>query len=141
MKLRRTANKPIHGLGPHGKLPKGLMHAEGGSAGAHMPQRITSGHEDRNGYQDGAERRNGEHTGKAAKGDSRHRSGPEGNSKGSPPPGIGKGMGVRGSPDSHLGDAGRGGSGRHGKGDSFKGKSTSMTEEPNHNWFEKLGSN
>lgn len=138
MRLKR-ANQPQHGLGPHGKLPRGLMHPEGGSAGAHVPQRITSGHEDRRGYQDSKERRNGEHSGKAAKGDSRKRSGAEGNAKGSPPPGIGKGMGVRGSPDTHFGDAGRGGKGRVGKADNYKGRPTSYPEDITHQSFERLG--
>lgn len=140
MKLKRTG-VPKHGLGPHGKLPKGLMHPEGGYTGEHMPQRITSGHEDRAGYQDSGSRRNGEHTGKAAKGDSRRKQGPEGNSKGSPPPGIGKGMGVRGSPDTHYGDAGRGGTGRIGKSDAYKGAPTKYPEDISHESFEKLGSN
>lgn len=44
-----------------------------------------------------------------------------------------------GTPDSHLGTAGRGGTGRHGKGDSYKGRATDMSESPTHSWFERLG--
>ena len=85
-------------------------------------------------------RRDGFHTGKASRGDSNIRKGAEGNGQGSAPPGVGKGQGRRGTPDSHLGTAGRGGTGKFGKGDSYKGKPTNYSEEPGHNWFEKLGS-
>jgi hypothetical protein len=85
------------------------------------------------------ERRNGKNTFPAAKGDSRRREGMEGNGKGSPPPGIGQGMGVRGSPNTHLGTAGRGAPGRIGKSDSYKGKPTPYPEDITHDAFEKLG--
>lgn len=137
MRLKRlTPNKPRHGLGEYGKQRQRAPL----NAGEHMPQRIETGYDDRKGYGDSPERRNGEHKGKLPGGDTRRREGAEGNSKGSPPPGVKNQKAVRGNPDSHMGDAGRGGSGRHGKGDNFKGKATPMTEEPSHSWFERLGS-
>jgi hypothetical protein len=135
---RLRPNVPHHGEGPYGRpRTRGLM---GGSAGAHVPQKIESGYRDSSGYQGSPERRNGRHTGKLRDGDTRPRSGSEGNSRGSPPPGVGKGKGQRGTPDTHLGTSGRGGSGRRGKGDNYKGKATDLSESPSHEWFEKLGS-
>lgn len=134
MRLKR-ANQPQHGLGEHGKQRQKAPLA----AGAHVPQRIESGYHDAKGYEGSHERRNGKHTGSLKDGDTRKRHGAEGNSHGSPPPGVTAEKGVRGNPDSHMGDAGRGGSGRHGKADNYKGKPTAMTEEPSHHWFEKLG--
>jgi hypothetical protein len=128
-------NHPRHGLMGIPKERSAL------NAGAHVPQKIESGYKDSNGYEDSHARRNGKQTGSIPPGDSRKRVGAEGNSKGSPPPGVGKGgKGVRGTPQTHLGTAGRGGSGRHGKGDSYKGKPTGMTESPSSEWFERLGS-
>ena len=127
------ANKPIHGLGPHGKPKRmgGLM------AGAHMPQKVTSGYSDRHGYQGSDTRRLGKHTGAAPKGDSRRRHGAEGNGKGSPPTKMGA-RGV-GSLASHKGTAGRGGPGRLGKGDHHQGKPRAYSEDISHSAFEKLG--
>jgi hypothetical protein len=62
-----------------------------------------------------------------------------GNSRGTAPPGIGSGKGVRGSLDSHLGDAGRGAPGKFGRGDAWKGKPKAMSEDISHSAFEKLG--
>lgn len=138
MKLRRIRpNVPHRGLGlmsrPRDRAPL--------NAGEHVPQKIESGYQDAKGYEDSHARRNGKQTGSIPPSDSRRRSGAEGNSKGSPPPGDNnRGKGVRGTPDTHLGTAGRGGSGRHGKGDSYKGKPTGMNEAPTHEWFERLGS-
>ena len=138
MKLRRTRpNVPHHARGlmaaPKQRAPL--------NAGAHTPQRLNSGYDDAHGYKDSQERRNGKQTGSLTSGDTRKRSGPEGNSKGSPPPGDNnRGIGVRGSPETHKGTSGRGGSGRHGKSDAHKGKPTAMTESPTSEWFEKLGS-
>jgi hypothetical protein len=85
-------------------------------------------------------RRNGFHTGKPSQGDtSLLKESAAGNAKGSAPPGTGKGFGVRGSPDSHLGTAGRGGTGRIGKHDAYKGAPTKYTEDISHSSFEKLG--
>lgn len=105
-------------------------------AGAHLPQRVKSGHSDAKGYQSSAERRNGEHTGSLKSGDTRVRKGAEGNSKGSPPPGVSKGAKHLAT---HMGDSGRGGAGRHGKGDNFKGRATDLSESPSSAWFEQLG--
>jgi hypothetical protein len=138
LKLRR-ANVPHYGLGPHGspKRLRGLM------AGDHLKQRDTSGDDDHRGYKGSSVRRNGALAGGKlnanATSDTRRRSGAEGNGRGSPAPGVGKGRDVRGTPDSHLGTAGRGGAGRHGKADNFKGRATDMSESPSHSWFEKLG--
>lgn len=132
MKLRR-ANQPHHGLGEHGSV-----HRKGGlmGVGEHLPQRHNSGNSDHKGYQQSPARQMGQHKGPLKEGDTRKRKGPEGNSKGSPPPGVTHGAkGV----DNHLGTSGRGGSGRHGKGDNFKGKPTAMSESPNSAWFEQLG--
>ena len=127
------ANKPIHGLGPHGKPKRmgGLM------AGAHMPQRVNTGESDRKGYDGSEGRKNGRHTGAPAKGDSRRRHGAEGNGKGSPPTKMGS-RGA-GSTSGHMGTSGRGGAGRVGKGDSYKGKPTAYPDEISHSQFEKLG--
>lgn len=137
MKLK--PNKPLHGEGEHGHAKRmgGLM------AGTHLPQRTNSGYDDRKGYSDnGKERRNGKQTGKLkSESDTRVRKGPEGNAKGSSPPGVGKGTGVRGTLASHGGDSGRGGAGRMGKSDAHKGRATPLSESPNSAWFEKLGSN
>lgn len=134
MKLKRIApNRPHHGLGEHGKVRRmaGLM------AGEHLPQRHNVGNSDAHGYQQSATRQMGAHKGPLKEGDTRRRTGPEGLSKGSRPPGVSRG--ARGV-DNHLGTSGRGGSGRHGKGDNFKGKATDMSESPTSAWFEKLGS-
>lgn len=135
MKLRR-ANKPVHGLGEHGSV-----HRKGGlmGVGEHLPQRHDVGNSDARGYQQSAARQMGRHVGPLKEGDTRKRQGPEGLSKGSPPPGVTARKGVRGNPDSHMGDAGRGGTGRHGKGDSYKGQPTSYSETISHDAFEKLG--
>jgi hypothetical protein len=85
-------------------------------------------------------RRDGFHTGKSSKGDtSILAESAAGNSKGSAPPGVGRGKGVQGSPDTHLGTAGRGGTGRIGKGDNYKGAPTKYSEDISHSAFEKLG--
>lgn len=131
MKLRR-ANKPHHALGEHGKVHRlaGLM------AGEHLPQRHNTGNSDAKGYQQSSIRQMGAHKGPLKEGDTRRRKGPEGLSKGSPPPGVTKGAkGV----ENHLGTSGRGGTGRHGKGDNFKGKPTDLSESPTSAWFESLG--
>ncbi len=134
MKLRR-ANTPHHGIGEHGRVRRmpSLMD------GAHLPERVRTGNSDARGYQQSAARQMGAHKGPLKEGDTRKRQGPEGNSKGSPPPGIGHRKGVRGNPDSHMGDAGRGGAGRQGKADSYKGQPTSYSENISHDAFEKLG--
>lgn len=135
MKLKR-ANAPHHGLGEHGKVQRkgGLM-----GVGEHLPQRHNVGNSDARGYQQSAARQMGRHVGPLKEGDTRKRQGPEGNSKGAPPPGVTTRKGVRGNPDSHMGDAGRGGTGRHGKSDSYKGAPTKLSESPTSEWFEKLG--
>lgn len=132
MKLKR-ANAPHQGLGEHGKV-----HRKGGlmGVGEHLPQRHNVGNSDARGYQQSAGRQMGAHKGPLKEGDTRRRSGPEGLSKGSPPPGVTKG--VRGV-ENHMGDSGRGGAGRHGKGDSYKGKPTEMSETISHDAFERLG--
>lgn len=134
MKLRRIApNRPHHGLGEHGKV----RHMSGLMAGEHLPQRDSAGNSDARSYQQSASRQMGAHKGPLKEGDTRRRKGPEGLSKGSPPPGVTKGAkGV----ESNLGTSGRGGAGRHGKGDNFKGKPTELSESPGHSWFESLGS-
>jgi hypothetical protein len=135
MKLKR-ANKPVHGLGEHGKASRkgGLM-----GVGEHLPQRHNVGNSDARGYQQSSARQMGAHKGPLKEGDTRRRQGPEGLSKGSPPPGVTAKKGVRGNPDSHMGDAGRGGTGRVGKADNYKGKPTELSESPSHAWFESLG--
>ena len=129
----KMANKPLHGES------KGRQMAPL-KAGAHMPMRNHSGASDAKGYKGGAVRRNGEHTGGLLGGDTRRKSGPEGNSKGSPPPALNSRPGVAGTLDSHLGTAGRGGTGRIGKHDSYHGKPTKYSEDISHSAFEKLGS-
>lgn len=129
MKLK--ANTPHHGLGEHGKAHRmgGLM------AGAHMPQKVTA-----TGISSGTERRNGKQSGSLktdGTSDTRVRKGPEGNSKGSPPPGVAKTLGA--SLSNHKGTDGRGGRGKIGQGDSFKGRDSKMTESISHSAFEKLG--
>lgn len=134
--MRLKANQPQHGLGEHGRGRErgGLM------AGAHLPMRDHSGVSDARGYKGSATRRNGEHTGKPARGDSSHLpAAAKGNSKGTAPPPLKAHPGVRGSPDSHLGDAGRGGTGRIGKSDAYKGKPTKYAEDITHDAFERLG--
>ena len=66
MKLKR-ANKPIHGLGEHGKQHRmpGLM------AGEHLPQRHNSGNSDARGYEQSAARQMGAHKGPLKEGDTR----------------------------------------------------------------------
>lgn len=131
MKLK--ANKPVHGLGEHGhpKRMGGLM------AGEHMPQRHASGNSDARGYQQSSARQMGAHTGSLKQGDTRRRKGAEGNSKGSPPPGVSKGKPA--SLEAHKGTSGRGGSGRIGKPDNWKGSAPKMSEDISHSAFEKLG--
>jgi hypothetical protein len=89
----------------------------------------------------GSARRDGYHTGKPSKGDTSLLKGNVGNSHGTAPPGVGTGKGVRGTPDTHLGTAGRGGTGRIGKHDAYKGAPTKYPEEISHASFEKLGAN
>jgi hypothetical protein len=85
-------------------------------------------------------RRDGYHSGKASKGDTSLLKGAnKGNSHGTPPTALSARPGVRGSPDSHLGTAGRGGTGRIGKHDAYKGAPTKYTEDISHSSFEKLG--
>jgi len=87
-----------------------------------------------------SERRDGYHTGKPSRGDTNVRRGEVGNGKGSAAPGVSKGRGVRGSPDTHLGSAGRGGSGRLGMHDGHKGpQPKNLSEDISHESFEKLG--
>ncbi len=82
----------------------------------------------------------GEGRATAPQGDSSKRRGPVGNSQGSSPPGVGKGTGVRGSTDSHLGTTGRGDKGRLGMHDGHKGKQPkALSENLSHAWFESLG--
>jgi len=132
--VAREGNVPHHGHGPKGKPKRmgGLM-----GVGAHMPQRVNKGESDRHGYEGSEGRKNGRHTGKPAKPDSRRRYGPEGNGKGSPPTKMGS-RGA-GSPSGHMGTSGRGGPGKVGKGDSYKGKPTAYSEDISHSQFEKLG--
>ena len=137
MKLRRS------GLAPHrGEGPKGAVHRKPGllGVGAHLPQRHNSGYDDAGGYEGSHARRNGKQTGRLRDGNTSLRRGPEGNSKGSAPPEHSK-NGVRGTPDSHLGDAGRGGAGSLGGHDSHTDRSKQpIGESPSHAWFERLGS-
>lgn len=146
MKLKRSGfapklnlgNKPHHGMGQFGRGSRqgGLM-----GTGTHLPQRTTTGVSDRHGY-DGStgndQRATGKQSGKA-RGDQRKRNGAEGLGKGSPPPGTKSQMGVRGTPDTHLGTAGRGGTGKLGGADSFKGRNKPLSENPTSAWFESLG--
>lgn len=112
----------------------------GAKAGAHLPMRTNSGFDDARGYEGSPKRRNGAHTGKAARGDTGLLgAAAKGNSKGTAPPPLGSKPGVRGTPDSHLGTAGRGGTGRIGKADNFKGNPTEYPENISHSSFEKLG--
>jgi hypothetical protein len=133
--MRLKANKPQHGMShARPREMRGLME------GAHMPMRDHSGVSDAKGYKDSPARRNGEHTGKSARGDSsRLPAAAKGNSKGTAPPALKAHPGVRGTPDSHQGDAGRGGTGRIGKHDSYKGKPTKYSEDISHDAFERLG--
>jgi len=84
-----------------------------------------------------SERRDGRHSGKPSRGDTSARKGAVGNGKGSAPPGVGKGIGVRGTPESHR--VGQGGPGKIGKSDGWKGHSATMSEDLGSEWFEKLG--
>jgi hypothetical protein len=134
--MRLKQNVPHHAPGlmgsPREKAPL--------KAGAHMPMRLTSGFNDSKGYQGSPTRRNGAHTGRAPKfeqGILPNAAKP--NAKGTAPPPLGSKPGVRGTPDSHLGAAGRGGTGRIGKGDSYKGQPTKYSEDISHSSFEKLG--
>jgi hypothetical protein len=89
---------------------------------------------------EGSARRDGYHTGKPSRGDTNVRRGEVGNGKGSAAPGLGKGPGVRGSPGSHLGTAGRGGAGRLGMHDGHKGpQPKKLSEDISHESFERLG--
>lgn len=128
MKLK--ANKPVHGMGMNGsaRAPAPLK------AGAHMPLRLSSGYSDARGYQGSAARRNGAHTGGLmTSGDTRVRKGPEGNSKGAPPPSLSK------PAVSVKAQEGRGAKGRVGKADAFKGMGKKLPESISHSQFEKLG--
>lgn len=131
-----TGGAPHRGMGPRGTArEKSPL-----KAGAHMPMRHTSGNSDARGYQDSASRRNGAHTGRLRSGDTGLLgSSAKGNAKGTAPPALGSKPGVRGTLDSHLGDAGRGGTGRIGKHDSYKGNPTKYSEDISHSAFEKLG--
>ena len=82
-------------------------------------------------------RRDGFHTGKPSRADTNVRKGADGNAKGSAPPGVGSGKGVRGTPESHR--VGQGGPGKLGKGDTFTGQHKPMSEDLSHGWFESLG--
>ena len=85
-------------------------------------------------------RRNGFHTGKPSKGDTSLIKGEnKGNSFGTAPTALSSKPGVRGSPDTHMGNAGRGGTGRIGKHDAYKGAPTKYSEDISHASFEKLG--
>jgi hypothetical protein len=137
--MRLKSNTPHHGQGEFGRVrTKSPM-----KAGAHMPMRHNSGFDDARGYsQSGNERRSGKQTGhlKAdGTSDTRRRAGAEGNSKGAPPTALTAHPGVRGTHESHLGTAGRGGTGRIGKHDAYKGAPTKYTESISHDAFEKLG--
>lgn len=115
------ANKPHHGM-------RGLMAGPAPlNAGAHMPLRKPSGG-DRKAKQT-AVARNGKHTGHvnaSGTSDTRRRSGPEGNGKGTPTVGK-KGAGTA----AHKATAGRGGAGQM--------HTNRLSESPGHEWFEKLG--
>lgn len=107
---------PIHGMGS-----KGLM----GDVSE------TSYH-GKDGY---TPRELGRHTGKSPRGDTNLRRGAQGNSKGSAPPGTNKSRSRNGTPDNHLGTAGRGG-----RGSLTQMHSNALSESPGHEWFESLGS-
>lgn len=137
MRLKRIqGNRIHHGMGEHGS-PKRIG---GLIAGAHMPQKVTTGHDDRKGYQGSNERRNGDIAGGklGETSDTRRRRGKDGNGMGSPAPGVSSGRPA--SLARHEGTAGRGDKGRVGKGDGYKGKPTSLSEDISHSAFEKLGS-
>src|SRR5580698_6062992 len=133
--LRLKGNAIHRGEGEHGKQSR----KAGIKANAHMPMRHDDGLHDRSGYKDSPTRRNGAHTGKQAKyeqgllGESA-----KGNGKGTAPPALSSKPGVRGTPESHMGDAGRGGTGRIGKHDAYKGAPTKYSEDISHSSFEKL---
>jgi len=86
-------------------------------------------------------RRDGRHTGKGAQGDQGLIKGgkEKGNSFGTAPTARSSKPGVRGSPDSHLGTAGRGAPGKHGRGDAWKGAPKRLSEDISHSDFESLG--
>jgi hypothetical protein len=126
----KMANKPHHGEGEHGRQSR--KGNPGG--GTHLPQRVNTG-----GLM-GPDRDIGKHSGRAAKGNSSILpKGAQGNAKGLAPTALSTKPGVRGSPDSHLGTAGRGGTGRIGKHDAYKGKPTKYSEDISHSAFERLG--
>jgi hypothetical protein len=127
----KKANKPHHGLMGPPTQRKPL------NAGAHVPQRTESGFDDAKGYEDSKTRRQGKQTGKVPPADSRVRKGPEGLSKGSPPPGVGKS--IPASIAAHKGTAGRGGAGVIGGSDGHKGRPRSLPESLSSAQFEKLG--
>lgn len=77
----------------------------------------------------------GRHSGPAARFDQNARKSAAGNGLGSTLHNGGR----RGTPDSHLGTAGRGGAGRLGKHDAYKGRATPLSESISHEQFEKLG--
>jgi hypothetical protein len=77
----------------------------------------------------------GRHSGHPARFDQNARKSAAGNGLGSKLENGGR----RGTPDSHLGTAGRGGPGRLGKHDAYKGKATPLSESISHAQFEKLG--
>lgn len=132
--MRVKHNAPLHGMGEHGHASQKAPL----KANAHTPQRVSTGNSDHKGYQGSADRRNGAHTGKLAKLDQNIRTGSQGNSKGSAPPGVGHGKGVMGSPATHSAHAGRGASGKFGKADKFTGQH-SYPEDISHAQFESLG--
>lgn len=105
--------RPHQGIGPKGspKRMRGLM------AGAHVPARDHSGYDDAGGYQGSNARRNGKHTGSIPSSENRSAN-----------------RAARGSPDSHLGTAGRGG-----RGATTRVHTNALPESPGHAWFEKLG--
>ena len=114
-------NKPHHGMRGVGKRPAPLT-------SGHMPLRKPSGG-DRTAKTD-AVSRNGALAGTSFKpGDTRRRSGAEGNSKGT----VTGGKKAAGTA-SHMGTSGRGAAGA-----LNQTQSNRLSENPTHDWFEKLG--
>jgi hypothetical protein len=131
LKARGDGLGLLQGTGP---TPKPLVSA------VKLPQRVRGGVSDRRGYTGGDSRRMGRHTGATAKFEQGLLPGSaRGNSMGTAAPGLGRGKGVRGTLESHAGDAGRGAPGKLGRGDDWKGKPKAMSEEITHSAFEKLG--
>lgn len=166
MKLRRAQNAPHRGIGEYGKgrrragikagahvaqrvdtgyddrkgyqgggriSPKDEPHRVKGHPGIAQERRLNAEVTGKN----ATERRDGYHTGKPSKGDTNVRKGAEGNAKGSTPPGTGKGIGVRGTPESHR--VGQGGPGKIGQSDGHKGPPRKLPEDLSSDWFESLG--